>query len=392
MKRNHTYLSLLGAFCVLASGACGSSTKPKSTTSGTATGSSTGSIAAGAAGAVGAVGAVGATGVTSATMPSIASTNPVDGATGVAVNRSVTITFNQGMDPNTITANTFTVSPSSGVVKYDPLLHVATFTPNTNFGSNTTFTAQVGPGVKDANQNSLPQVMWHFTTGATSAAGPAPVLLGSAGDYVILAQSAITNVTGSAVTGNLGISPAAATYVTGFALSADATNTFANSSSVVGKVYAATYAPPTPANLTTAVGWMQTAYTDAAGRVTPDFTELGSGNIGGKNLVPGLYKWSTSVTIPTDVTLSGGANDVWIFQIAGDVVVSAAKKVILVGGAQPKNIFWQLAGQMTVGTTAHMEGVVLSKTAITLNTTASINGRLLAQTAVALDNCTVTNP
>jgi hypothetical protein len=139
---------------------------------------------------------------------------------------------------------------------------------------------------------------------------------------------------------------------------------------------------------------MQTAYTDAAGRTLPDSSELGSGNIGGMTLVPGLYKWSTAVTIPDDVTFAGGPGDVWILQIAGDLTIAGAKAVVLSGGAQAKNIFWQVAGGMgvDVGTTAHFEGVILARTAINLQTGASINGRLLAQTAVTLDANTVTTP
>jgi hypothetical protein len=132
---------------------------------------------------------------------------------------------------------------------------------------------------------------------------------------------------------------------------------------------------------------MQTAYTDAAGRKLPDYTELGSGNIGGKTLYAGLYKWSTGVTIPTDVTLSGGANDVWIFQIAGDLTIAGATSVLLSGGAQARNIFWQVAGGVGVdlGTTAHFEGTILTQAAINLLTGVSVNGRLLAQTAVTLE-------
>ncbi len=178
--------------------------------------------------------------------------------------------------------------------------------------------------------------------------------------------------------------------VTGFAL-VNATG-YATSSQVVGKVFAADMVAPTPINLTTAVNNMVTAYTDAAGRPSPDFTELGAGIIGGQTLTPGLYKWSTAVTIPTDVTISGGANDVWIFQIAGNLTMSSAVKVILSGGAQAKNIFWQVAGQATLGTTAHFEGIILSKTGITLQTGASINGRAFAQTAVILDKNAVTQP
>ena len=136
---------------------------------------------------------------------------------------------------------------------------------------------------------------------------------------------------------------------------------------------------------------MEAAYTNAAGRAA-DVTELGSGYIGGLTLAPGVYKWSSVVTILTDVTLSGGANDVWIFQIAGGLTQAAATRVNLIGGALAKNIFWQVAGVASMGATAHMEGVILSATGITLVTGASVNGRLLAQTAVTLQMNTVTSP
>ena len=226
-------------------------------------------------------------------------------------------------------------------------------------------------------------------TGAAGGHGPAPVVLGTAGNYVILAKSAISNVPTSAITGNLGLSPAAASFITGLTLSLPAGGAFSTSAQVTGNVYASDYAVPTPTALTTAIGDMQTAYVDAAGRPTPDHTELASGNIGGLTLPAGLYKWSNTVTIPTDVTLNGGPNDVWIFQIAGGITQASAAKVILTGGALAQNVFWQAFGVVDVGTTAHMEGVVLSQTSITLKTGASANGRLLAQTAVTLAGNTV---
>lgn len=221
-------------------------------------------------------------------------------------------------------------------------------------------------------------------TGVAGAHGPAPVVLGAAGGYVILAKSAVSNVPTSAITGDVGLSPAAASYITGFALSLPAGGASSTSAQVTGNVFASDYASPTPANLTTAIGDMQTAYVDAAGRPTPDHTELAAGNIGGLTLPAGLYKWSNTVTIPTDVTLQGGANDVWIFQIAGGLTQASATKVILAGGALAQNVFWQVFGVVDIGTTAHMEGEVLSQTSITLRTGASANGRLLAQTAVTL--------
>ena len=231
--------------------------------------------------------------------------------------------------------------------------------------------------------------------------GPAPVDLGSASDpaaagsYVLLAKTAITNVTGSSITGgNLGLSPAAASFITGFSLIADPTNVYSTSASVVppAKVYASNYAVPTPANLTTAVLDMQAAYSDAASRTDPDFLNLASGEIGGETLVPGLYRWGTGVTIPTDVTLAGGANDVWIFQISNDLDLSAATNVILSGGAQAKNIFWQVAGEVTIHANGHFEGIIMSQTGITLQTTATLHGRALAQTMVAIDNNAITAP
>jgi len=162
---------------------------------------------------------------------------------------------------------------------------------------------------------------------------------------------------------------------------------------VTGKVYAADYAPPTPSNLTTSIGDMETAFTDAAGRTSPDQTELGAGDISAMTLAPGLYKWGTGVLITNaGVTLSGGANDVWIFQVAGDLTVDNAAIVHLTGGALAKNVFWQVSGQTTLGTTADFSGIILSQTLISLNTGAVLNGRALAQTAVTLDANAVTQP
>jgi Ice-binding-like len=231
-----------------------------------------------------------------------------------------------------------------------------------------------------------------FTSHDAIAAGRLPVNLGDAGDYTILAKSGISTVPTSVITGNIGVSPIGATAITGFALKLTFGASFSTSAQVIGRVYAPGYAAPTPANLTTAVGDMQTAYTDAAGRVTPDFTELGSGQIGGRTLVPGLYKWSTGVLISTDVTLSGDSNAVWIFQIAKGITQANAKHVILAGGAQAKNIFWQSFGSVSIGTGSHFEGIILSHTSISMGAGASINGRLLAQTAVTLNSSTVKAP
>ena len=227
---------------------------------------------------------------------------------------------------------------------------------------------------------------------STASAAQVGVDLGTAGNFAILAQSGISTTGTTAIVGDIGVSPIAANAITGFGLVMNHSGTYATSSLVKGKVYAANYAAPTPAYMTSAISNMQTAYTNAAGRTNPTATELGAGNIGGMTLAPGLYKWSSAVTIPTDVTLSGSSTDVWIFQIAQTLTVSSGKKVILSGGAQAKNIFWQVAGQTTLGTTSVFNGNILDKTAIVLNTGATLNGRALAQTAVTLDSNSVTLP
>jgi len=217
------------------------------------------------------------------------------------------------------------------------------------------------------------------------------VNLGAAGDYVILAKTGISTVPNSVITGDIGVSPIDATAITGFSLTADASNEFSISDQITGKVYASDYTSPTPSNLTTAISNMETAYTDAAGRAT-NYTELYSGDISGKTLTAGVYKWGTGVLINSDVTLDGNSNDIWIFQIGEGITQANGTKIILTGGAQAKNIFWQTAETVSIGTGSHFEGNILCMTNITLGTNASVIGRLLAQTAVTLDVSTVVAP
>ncbi len=220
---------------------------------------------------------------------------------------------------------------------------------------------------------------------------PSAVNLGLAGNYVILAKTGISTTGTTSIVGDLGISPAQASLITGFSLILPAGGAYSTSSLVTGKIYAPGYASPTPSNLTTAVTNMLTAYTDAAGRA-PDSTELGAGNIGGKTLGRGVYKWTTTVSIPSDVTISGGPNDVWIFQTTGDIALANGKSILLSGGAKATNIFWQVAGQVTLGTTSHFEGTILCQTQISMLTGASFNGKALAQTAVTLQGNAIVDP
>jgi len=258
-------------------------------------------------------------------------------------------------------------------------------------GGNSTSSSLDGGSQGGSSSSDGGRTATGSTGGLTSTSAGQPLNLATAQGFVILAESGISTVPSAAITGNLGVSPAAATFITGFSLIADATAIFSISSQVTGKIYAADFAAPTPSNLTAAISDMQLAFTDAAGRA-PGSTELGAGNIGGMTLSPGVYKWGTALAIPTDVTLAGNAADVWIFQIAQDLTLSSGAKVVLSGGALPKNVFWQVAGLVDLGTTAHLEGVILTQTSITLRTGASVNGRLLAQTAVNIDSSTVVEP
>lgn len=241
-----------------------------------------------------------------------------------------------------------------------------------------------------ANGSSDFSSPWMFTVWESVPISPALVNLGTAEDFVLLAKTAISTVPASDITGDVGVSPAATSFITGFNLT-QATG-YATSPQVTGKVYAADMASPTPSKLTTAVSDMETAFTDAAGRVIPDFTELHVGNLGGKTLIPGLYKWGNTVIAPTSFEINGDEDAVWIFQIAGDLTISSDINLTLSGGAQAQNIFWQVSGEVSIGTNAHFEGVILSMTAIKLNTGASLNGRALAQSAITLDQNIVVEP
>lgn len=352
---------------------------------------------------------------TSASAPTQRSSNPSDGATNVSTstnanNNVITGTvvqarFSEAMDASTLnsspaaTQRTFTLKESTGndvpgTVAMNAANTVASFTPSAAaLLPNTIYTATISTAAKSAGGTAMDAAaVWSFTTSAIPYTAQAQVGLGSAGNFVILAKSGISTVPNSVLTGDIGVSPIAGTAFTGFSETVDASATFSRSQQVAGKMYAADYATPTPSIMTGAIGDMEIAYRDAAGRNLPDFTELGNGQIGGLTLAPGLYKWGTDVSIATDVTLSGGPNDIWIFQIAGNIAQAPATRVTLAGGALPSNIFWQSTGAAEIGQSAHFEGVLLSRTLIALKTGASANGRLLAQTAVTLDQNTVTQP
>ncbi len=341
--------------------------------------------------------------------PAVTSTNPANHATNTQTSTEdpatlavtgtvVTASFNQPMDPASITFDppgtqpTFTLKTSGGTnvpgtVTMSRDNRDAIFTPTASaLAINTKYTATVTKAAKSAlGAPMLMDFEWSFTTGSVLFLARAPVNLRSAGTFAILTQTGITDVYQSAVKGDVGTSP-----ITGAAL-------LLSCDEVVGTMYTvdaagAPCAVTDASKLNTAIGDMGTAYDDAAGRRFPDHTELGDGEIGGLTLTPGLYKWGTGVLISTDVTLFGGPTDVWIFQIAGTVGQASGTQVHLTGGALAKNVFWQSAGAVSIGTTAVFEGVMLAKTMVAVKTGATVNGRLLAQTAVTLQMNKVNQP
>lgn len=334
-------------------------------------------------------------GITEQNPPEVVSTSPSNGSTDVAINGNITATFKESMDSASITTSTFTVSNGvsdiTGIVTYDVPNKKAIFAPSAILDNSKEYTATLTTSVKTSSSVAMAgNKVWTFTT-AAAGVGPSPVLLRTAGTYVILAKTGISTVPASVITGDVGISPAAESYMTGFSQT-DATG-YATSPQVTGFLYAADMAPPTNTNLTTAVEDMLLAYSDAAGRINPDHLNFNAGELGGQTLNAGLYKWTSPVTTTgSDVTISGGANDIWIFQIDGDLSLGNNLKVLLSGGAQAKNIVWQVAGEVVLGTGSHFEGIILCETKITMNTGASMNGRLLSKTQVALDQVTVTKP
>jgi len=335
------------------------------------------------------------------TAPTVSSTDPLDSAVNFAINRNLMAEFSEALDPSSINSNSFVVTdgitPVAGVVIYAGTS--VSFNPNDDLTANTVYTATLTTAITDLATIANPlasDYVWSFTTSAVAAQGPAPVDLSSAGNFVILTKTGTTNVHSSAITGNMGASPITAAAMDNVFCNEITGTIYGSNAAYTGSGDVSCFAGAAPDNtlVANAVLDMGTAYNDAAGRTLPDFTELHAGDISGQTLTPGLYKWSTGVLISTDVTLTGAANDVWIFQISGNVTQENGTKITLAGGAQAKNIFWQVEGGtgVAIGTTAHFAGIILAEKAITVNTGATVDGRLFAHTAVTLDQNAVTQP
>lgn len=309
--------------------------------------------------------------------PTVAATNPLNGATGVAV---ITASFSEAMTASTITTSTFTVTgpgatPVAGTVAYNTTTRIATFTPTSPLTASTAYTATITTGAEDLSGNGLASnYTWSFTTAAAGGAQTS-VDLSTAGAFAVFAGSTVTNTGATAVTGDLGVSPG--TAVTGFP-----------PGTVTGAVHAG------DATSATALVDLTTAYNDAAGRTVAPVTV--AGNLGGLTLPPGLYKSTSSLSISSgDLTLDAGgdANAVFIFQMASTLTTTSGRAVILTGGAKASNVFWQVGTSATLGTTSSFRGTIMADQSITLNSGATLDGRALARIgAVTLSGNTVVLP
>ncbi|MDF2432729.1 MAG: hypothetical protein JWP44_2360 [Mucilaginibacter sp.] len=343
--------------------------------------------------------------VTATANPGFIFTNWTDN--GVIASTSAAYTFpltaNRTLVANFANTYTLTITAANGTVAVNP--QQATY----NTGTSVTLTATPNPGYSftswsgDATgslnpltvtMNANKNIVANFTLIPVIGIGPGQVNLGAAGTFAILTESGISTTGVTSIQGDIGVSPISATAITGFGLIMNSNGQSSHTPIVTGNVYAADYAAPTPGNLTTAINNMETAFTTENGLTAPaPIVDLYAGDISGRTLPPGLYKWNTGLLISSaGVTLAGGPNDTWVLTVAQDLTVNNSAIVTLTGGAQAKNIVWVVAGKATLGSSVNFSGIILSKTLISLNTNTTVTGRLMAQTAVTLNADTIILP
>lgn len=316
------------------------------------------------------------------TPPTVTFVTPPDGNVDVCPNANpvvITAIFSKPMNPAIISLSTFNLSGPdgniNGTVSYVVATNTATFTPTSALPASTTFTATITTGALDMYGNALAaNFVWTFTTSAVCA--PPPPGLGTACAFGILAATPVVSSIGPTIItgGNVGIWPAAS--VTGF--------------------------PPGTLTGTTHLGDavaqqaqsdLTVAYNNAAGAAGGATL---TADIGGQTLPPGVYTASTSLGITGDLTLSGNANGVWIFQVGSALTTAAGpgnSRVLLTGGAVAKNVTWQIGSSATLGSGSTFAGNILAQSSITLGTGATLDGRALARTGgISLDSDAVTLP
>jgi predicted small lipoprotein YifL len=339
---------------------------------------------------------------------------PAIAATSGCVNKSISATFSNAMDPSTITTATFTVATGvtgvPGTVVYNAANKIATFTPNSDLAFSTPYTATITTGVKDLTGTALAEnKVWNFTTGAALCSVIAPVNLdlGAAAPFGTFGSGAgITNSgINTIINGDLGTT-GASTLITGFHDShAVYTQTTSNIGAVTGTIYTATAPPGSVPGVIAAAGVLaaQTAFDNLAPAALPGGIDVstisgGAGELGGRTLAPGVYKSAPGTYGITlgDLTLdaAGDPNAVWVFQMATTLTVgiagpTGARSVNLINGAQAKNVFWQVGSAATINAAGGgtMAGTILSYAATSISTAGNaaittLEGRALSLSAV----------
>jgi hypothetical protein len=324
---------------------------------------------------------------TDTTAPTVSSTIPTDIATGVPINQTVNATFSKAMDPATITMANFTVTgPGAttviGTVAYVAASQIATFTPAGHLEPNTTYTNTITTGVKDLAGNALvSDFVWRFTTGTGAATNLMSINLGSASTFAIMATAAISGG-GDQINGDVGLNPGSAQGIP--------------PSEINGAIHVDDQA------IIDAQAALLAAYNDAVSRSVNAQTL--QGNLGGLTITPGLYVNSSSVEISgtganaiLTLDAQGDANAVFIFKMGSTLTVGTGTSIVLSGGAQAKNVYWQVGTSATLGTTSIFKGNILAAVSITVNNGAAVEGSLFAGSgggagAVTVQSSTITVP
>jgi hypothetical protein len=325
-----------------------------------------------------------------ATRPTVVSTNPLNNATDVALNATVNATFSQAMDPLTITAAAFTVTGPggaavAGMVVYNALSLIGSFTPNSDLLPTTTYTATITTAVTDLAGNALAvDYVWSFSTG-TTAGNLTPVNLGSLSTFVAVAGAGLTNSNSGGITtlnGDVGLYPTATCL--GDGAPCTATDPIIN-----GTLYAddpAGVAAQAKTDLTA-------AYVDAMSRPAGTIVN----DISGMVLAPGVYTSDSTMSIAVGGTVTldgqGDANGVWIFQIGSSFTVNNGAQVLLINGANANNVYWAIFASSTLGSNVSFQGDILAGASNSVGVGSVVTGRLLCTTGqITLLHNTITLP
>jgi len=364
------------------------------------------------------------------TNPTIISANPINASSNVPINTTVNATFSEAMDPLTITTGTFDLAGPggavvTGTVAYDPINFIATFTPSSNLAANTTYVATITTGATDLAGNPLGLGIasnpWTFTTAPVIPPPPPAVNLGTASTFGAFRGGAGMTNQGllTVINGDIGTT-GASTTMTGFHDAGPGciyTETGSNIGTVNGNIYTA---PPPPtvgcptegtaatmAIATQAAADALTAFNATSPAQMPPTVAAQGGELGGLTLPPGIYQSAPGTFGITagDLTLDaqGNPNAFWVFQMGTTLTVGVAgnpRSVILINGAQAKNVFWHVGSAATINATGGgtMVGTIIAPAGVTFSTAGNaaittLNGRALGLTAsVTMVNTVINVP